>query len=114
MRAPFGTTVTILRDGEVDRWGDPVEGPAGRPRRVRVRRCVFSPGTSTEPGAWSNSVVSDASLLLPYRTDLRATDRVEVEGIAGVWTVEGEPSRWRSPFTGRRFGLSATLRRAEN
>lgn len=114
MRAPFGVTVTILRGGEVDRWGDPVDGPAGLPRRVRVRRCVFAPGTSTEPGVWANSVVTDASLLLPFRTDLTAGDRVEVDGLEGTWNVEGEPARWRSPFTGRRFGVSATLRRVED
>ena len=113
MTVAFAQVVTVIRAGETDRWGDPLEGPAGEPRRHQVKGCVFVPGSSTESGTWANSVAAEATLLAPFGADLTASDRVEVAGIAGVWNVEGEPARWRSPLTGRRFGTSAVLRRVE-
>jgi hypothetical protein len=104
--------VVVIRPGEPNRWGE----PQGEARHV-VGRCAVAPGTSTEPGAWANSVESAATLLAPYGVDLRASDEVEVEGLVDSdgnpirWEVVGDPARWRHPGARSGAGTSVALRR---
>ena len=49
-------------------------------------------------------------LFAPYDTDLTYTDQIEVDGV--LYDIEGEPGRWRNPYSGWEAGLQAALVRA--
>lgn len=115
---PNGRTATIVREtpGGVDQYGDhPIPGTTVR---------IDVPGTAWAPrvqGAGSSSselldrgrqgVIEGLTWYAPYGTDLRITDKLELDGV--LYEVEGEPGDWANPYTGRRAGLEVSLRRAE-
>jgi hypothetical protein len=106
-----GQTVTILRESSsgVDAYGDPVTSIT---TRVEVTGCAVAPRMSTEPTERGRQgVIVGLSLYAPTGTDVRYTDRVEIDG--AVYLVDGIPAEWVSPFTGWAPGLEVALRRAE-
>lgn len=103
-------TVTVLRAGLVDDgygnqvpdWSDPV--------RAEVTGCRLQPMPVEDYVLDREAVTTRWRLFAPEGTDLRATDRVEHDGVA--YQVEGDPERWPSP-TGRLAHVEALLRRTE-
>jgi hypothetical protein len=72
---------------------------------------VYVPGTSVEQIQARDSLVVQASVLLPAGTDLRHLDSVVIDGT--TFDVDGEPIDWEHPLTGWRPGVQVNLRRAE-
>lgn len=108
---PQGDTVTIIRPGPPtrDSYGNDVPGA---PTETVVPGCGIAPRDST--GSASNeltdardTVISGLTLYAPYGTDIRATDKVRVDG--QLYEVEGLPGGFRSPFTGSTGPVVATL-----
>lgn len=117
----FGGSVTVLRSGGKDRFGNILPEAT-----YTVADCAVVPRTSSEPLDRSDTVVSGASL---YGTDpapilspvpatgsptLTSVDRVRVTGMGaldGTWSVEGDVGSYQSPFTGWTPGWMAALKR---
>lgn len=88
---------------------------------TRIRRHLVSDPYSGEDtlGDWQHASLlaigpcafapDYATLYAPPRSDFRALDRVAVGG--STWDVEGTPAEWRSPFSGREWGMVVSLRR---
>lgn len=102
----YGSTVTIRRSGGTDPFGDPLPGTEHQLHGVAV-----APRTSNEDHTRGNAVVVGYELYAAYDADLRATDQVLLPGDPDPWEVEGEPGRWRDPFTNWAPGLHVALRR---
>lgn len=109
-------TVTIIR-GVDD--GGPVmgNGPAATDR-FEVDDCLTYPNTVTETVSRKtgtevstpsqDTVVFGLTVLMPAGTDIRPTDQVEVNGVP--YDVNGLPSVWKSPSTGRRGRVEVQLK----
>ena len=101
--------VTILRGAPTtSRYGDAALDWASA-TRTTVGGIVWPASTveSVEPGR--DRTVTRWMAAVPYGTDVTVADRVEVRGKA--WAVDGDPAPWKSPFSGREYGLVVTLRR---
>lgn len=83
-------TVTILRPGAEDQFGQP--GPDDAPRDVP--QCIVFPRTSTEDHDRGEVVITGLGVAMPPGTDIKATDRVVARG--QTWEVEGQPGDYRS------------------
>jgi hypothetical protein len=95
--------------GGVDAYGDPV---AGTEDRTTLDGAFTAPRTSDElTDRGRAGVIVGLTLFAPYATDLVYTDQVEVDGV--LYDIEGEPGKWRNPFTGWEAGLQAALSRVE-
>lgn len=105
MRFPFGVTVTVIRQGTVDRYGDRQPGA-----EVEVAGCAVFPRTSTESLDGRDTVVIGLTLLPPASADIKATDKVRLPDGA-TYQVVGEPGPWSSPLTGWAPGLQVALER---
>lgn len=108
MAAP---TIVRVRSapGGVDQYGDPT---AGASTEVVLPDAFLAPRTSEELTANGRAgVIVGWTLFAPYDTDLVFTDQVKVDGV--LYQIEGEPGRWRNPFTGWEPGLQAALTRVE-
>lgn len=103
--------VRIRREATgVDRYGNPTYGEV---ETTLAERAAFVPGGSSETATVERvQVVTKPRLYFPHATpDLTVDDKVRVDGV--LYTVEGEPQRFRSPFgTGRRITV-VELKRAE-
>lgn len=110
MPAPFrhGITVYVRRPGGVDRFGDP--DPGSPATMHTLSGCSVSPRTSSEDNNRGDTVIIGLTLMAAYDADLGAADRIELPD-GSTYEVEGEPGRWQNPLTGRKFGLSAALKR---
>lgn len=107
-----GETITVVRPGtRTDRYG------ATQPDWTVTTSHVIR-GVKVSPTA-SRDVTDDArdghaatlNLFLPPRSNIEATDRVELRG--STWRILGEASDWRRPSTGRGLGLVVTVTRTE-
>ena len=79
---------------------------------AELQGCAFDPGSSSEPRLQGHDrVIVEPTLYIPFEADVKPRDRVRVEGV--TYEVEGQPRRWRSPFTGRTPGAVVTLRLVE-
>jgi len=99
---PHGSDVTILRPGPPteDGYGNDVPGA---PTEIPVLGCAVAPRDGTGAGANEitdarDTVIVGLTLYAPYGTEIRATDRVRVDG--ELYEVDGQPGAFRSPFTG--------------
>lgn len=101
-----GTTVTIIRAGGVDQYGDPIVDGS----RIDVEHCAVAPRSSSDIGGGRLGVIVGITVLFPADTVLEATDRFEIGGV--VYELEGVPGVWESPFTGWRPGVEVALTRA--
>lgn len=63
--------------------------------------CAFEPGEGREvEGRDGTTVVATAIVYGPYDADVSPNATVTVEGVVGVWEVDGDVRRWRSDLTG--------------
>lgn len=99
-------TVTIRRAGEVDRYGDLIDGTG---TELTWRDVIIAPRASTEVNNYSDTVLSEYTALGPVDPVVQATDELLVDGL--LYQVEGEPSAWSSPFESWRPGQQVALRR---
>lgn len=92
MAKKIGTrTLTIIRKPKADRF-DP--NPPAETRH-EVTGCAIVPRTSFEQDkGWV--IVSGRTIFAPYGSDITADDRMEIEGEAGIWDVDGEPGNYES------------------
>ncbi len=89
-------TVTVLRDGGRDKFGDEI-GPVVE---IPIGGCLFAPGASYEfvAGATrgvqeaANQVDTDATVYAPAGSDVRATDRIRARGVD--YQIVGDPKVW--------------------
>lgn len=108
MAAPLIVRVRSTPGG-VDAYGDPIPSSV---TRTPLPTAFVAPRLSDEiTNRGRAGVIVGLTLFAPYRTDLRHTDQVEVDGV--LYEVEGEPGRWRNPMTGWEAGIQAALRRAQ-
>lgn len=71
--------------------------------------CSFQPSTTSLSQDGRVSGISDSAICFcPYNTDIKADDRVQFDGL--IYTVIGEPRKWKSP-TGNRNNLQINLER---
>ena len=94
--------------GGVDEYGDPV---AGTTDRTTLEGAFVAPRESTEiVNRGRAGVIVGLTLFAPYDTDLVFTDQIEVDGT--LYDIDGEPGKWRNPFTDWEAGLQVALTRA--
>lgn len=113
MRHPAGETVTVTRKGTptgaYDGQGNPV---VGADSTFTIEGVAVAPAGSEEDpqnlGLW---VVTGYTLLMPYGTVLKPTDRLTIRGVDG-WQVVGETGSWRNPFNGLTPGSVVSVKRA--
>jgi hypothetical protein len=105
---PLGRTVTFLRPGPPtrDAHGNNVPGPDVP---TPVAGCAVYPRTSSENTDRRDQVVIGLTAVMPYGTDVRATDRVKVDGV--IYEIDGEPGVHESPLTGAQMGVEVALTR---
>lgn len=105
---PLGRTVTILRPGAParDAHGNQIPGPDVP---TQVDGCAVWPRGSTENTNSRDQVFVGLAVLMPYGTDVRATDRVKVGDL--IYEIDGEPGVHASPLTGSRMGVEVALAR---
>jgi hypothetical protein len=93
--------------GGVDEYGDPVSGTEDR---TTLTGAFVAPREASEiTNRGRAGVIVGLTLFAPHDTDLVFTDRIEVDGVP--YDIEGEPGRWRNPFTDWEAGLQVALRR---
>jgi hypothetical protein len=106
---PFGRPVTLITrtvlghdvDGNTT-WSQSSTTYASRPAWQ---------GNSTELIQGQDTVISQATVVLPAGTPVQATDRVIVFG--QTWEVLGSPNLFRNPWTGTDPGVVVQLRVVE-
>ena len=94
--------------GGVDEYGDPISGTDSR---TTLTGAFVAPRESSEiTNRGRAGVIVGLTLFAPYDTDLTYTDQIEVDG--DLYDIEGEPGRWRNPFTDWEAGMQVALVRA--
>ena len=113
VRPRFAVTLTLLRTS--------VSGQDGYGNDVRESVEVDVPGCAVWPrdsnGSGGNErtgtqdmVIVGYAAILPFGTDVKATDQVRYAGT--VYDVDGEPGVWGpSPLTGNVAGVQIALKR---
>lgn len=99
-------TATIRRRGEVDRYGDPVDGTG---TELTWRGVILAPRTSSEVRNYSDTVLTELTALGPAEPVVLASDELLIDGV--LYAVDGDPSTWSSPFETWRAGQQVALRR---
>lgn len=105
---PLGRTVTILRPGAPFRDAHGNEVP-GAEAPTLVAGCAVWARSSSENTDARDQVFIGLSVVMPYGTDVRATDRVKVGDV--IYEIDGEPGVHDSPLTGSRMGVEVSLSR---
>lgn len=110
---PGGETVTRLRAAVVvDAYGDETRDWAAA-ERVTVAGCAMAPTVEPEfHQAGRDGVEVGWTLYAPFDADVTAYDRIE-HPTYGLFEVDGDPGKWRSPFSGLEAGTTVRLRRIE-
>lgn len=100
-------TVVRVRGVALDEYGD----PSGSPEEETLDGCIVAPRTSSDvDDRGRQGVVVGLSLFAPFGTDITHTDQLRVDGV--LYEIDGEPGRWKSPFSGWEAGVEVALRRA--
>lgn len=95
--------------GGVDQYGDPV---AGTTTLTTITGAFVAPRTTEDiDDRGRTGVIVGLTLFAPYDTDLTYADQIDVDGV--VYDIEGEPGRWRNPFTDWKAGIQVALSRAQ-
>lgn len=82
------------------------------PTTLSIPGCAVADGGSLEPLRDArNAVESDFDVILPFGSDVRATDRLVVRGL--TCEIKGRPFDWRNPFTGWEPGMVARCKIVE-
>ena len=99
-RLAFRSGATDPRGNPIEAWADPVV----------IENVAFDPGATSEPRmAGHDRVIVEPTVYADFDLPLSPRDRVIVRG--QTYEVEGEVRRWRNPYSGRRAGAVATLKR---
>lgn len=61
---------------------------------VDIHGCVIYPGATDELTVGRNTALIQWTVIAPADADIRATDRIKVDG--KIYEIDGEPGRWRS------------------
>jgi hypothetical protein len=96
----------------------------------QIDGCVEYPTGSTEEGLTNAHLTNQRELLVPYGSDILATDRIlyhpqdPVTGLypatiaandpirkTNTFNVVGDPKNWQNPFTGWQAGMQVSLER---
>lgn len=104
MTYPFGESVTISRPSGTSRYGDPLP-----PTDIPLTGVVFAPRYSTELSDQRSTVIIGLTMYGPYSMDVKPYDRLVRNGV--TWEIEGEPGRWKNPYTGLKAGCEVSLKR---
>lgn len=112
-RPAYAWTLTLLRTAVTgqDDYGNDVLGVV----EVDVPGCAVWPRDSNGSGGNEitgarDTVVIGYAAILPFGTDVKATDRFRYLG--NVYEVDGEPGVWGpSPLTGNVAGVQVALKR---
>lgn len=94
--------------GGVDEYGDPIVGTDDRTILIDAFVAPRESGDISNRGR--QGVIVGLTLFAPYETDVRYTDQIEVDGV--LYDVDGEPGKWRNPFSGWEAGIQVALVRA--
>jgi hypothetical protein len=91
---PETETLTIVRAGGKDKYGNPLPGT-----ETTVTGCVVWPRSSTETENHSDTVIVGLAALFPPGTDIKATDQVRRAGddpkdTSKLYSVQGAPGVW--------------------
>lgn len=109
---PFGFTATVTRGTGRDRLGNPITGATHT-----VEDVAAAPAGSTEIVNGEATVTTQDTLYAPYDADVTSQDTLTVPSgqpiPPGKYQVDGEPQRWRNPFTGSDAGCVIRLARVE-
>lgn len=107
---PFGATLTVNRYGPRDKYG---HLPAATGHAIGP--CALAPAGSVENTSGVAVVLEQDTIYAPFESDVQASDEIVIpagEAIqAGIYQVDGNPQRWKSPFTGRTPGMVIRLTR---
>jgi hypothetical protein len=90
--------MTLIRrtpSGTLDEYNNDVLAET----RVTVYNCVFVPAGSFENTVLQDQVSTTDTIFMPAGTVVTALDAIEYDG--DVYEINGEPSAWTSPFSGR-------------
>lgn len=112
----IGRTVTRVRTavGPVDVRGIPTKGTI---TRLDIPGCAVAPLGSDRRTAEETSergrhgTTTGLSLFDPSGTDLTRDDQIEIDGV--LYDIDGDPSVWERPHSGRPARTEVALRRAE-
>jgi head-tail adaptor len=110
VRPAFSVPVTLLSTAVTgrDEYGNDVREATETP----VDALAVWPRASDEQTQGRDTVIVGLTAVLPYGTEVHATDRLRFDG--KVWEIEGEPGVWGpSPFTGNVAGVEVALTRVE-
>ncbi|SDP09300.1 hypothetical protein SAMN04515671_2920 [Nakamurella panacisegetis] len=100
-----------LAPGETDSHGNAVKRYAPA---VLVAGCAVAPGAQGEIADPTREGVPVAlTVYAPWSAAVGPLDQCEVDGWPGRFEVDGEPARWRSPYTGRTPGQVIELRKVD-
>lgn len=119
-RYPFSETITVVRPGGTDRWGDTT--PGAEHTIADVVRYPATASRSVENTDYQDTTVTGYNLLLPAGADLHSADRVRLPGDpapqpgqdpwqAARWAVVGEVTDYTYPFTQWNPGGIAAIER---
>jgi hypothetical protein len=104
-----GETITRLRaTATTDAYGEQLDWSTADSEEIAG--CGFAPRQEDEADAAGRAgVIVGYTLYAPFDADILFGDRVETP--YGLFEIEGEPGKWRNPYTGGTPGLTAALRR---
>lgn len=107
--------LTILRDSAtgVDDYGMDTVSTS----EIAVAGCAWWPSATSEASQGRDTVSTRMQAILPGGTDIRATDRVRLDGDeyfpGATWRVEGDPQQHWSPLTGSTGGTTVWLEKVD-
>lgn len=105
-----GFTLRVKRGGGSDRFGNSLPGT-----EHDVEGCAAAPAGSVEVVNGQQTVTTQDTVYGPYDADVKAADAVTIPAgqpiEAGDYKVDGQPQRWKNPYSGREFGCVVRLTR---
>jgi len=107
MSFPYGQTVTVVKrtvSGQ-DSYGNDTYTET----KTDIYPCVVQTSGSVETVQFTDQVSDSLTMFLPYGTDITAIDAVEYLGIR--YEMQGDPSVWQSPFSGRTSPIQISVQR---
>jgi hypothetical protein len=107
-----GDTVTVERRAKRDAFGDRIAPSASH----TIDGCAIAPqvgargmtGSSTTDDAQRATVQTFRYIYCPAGADIQPDDAVTLPD-GRTYLVEGDPSPWKNPFTGREPGIEVRL-----
>lgn len=114
MRFPHGLAIQVKSPTRT-RFGVPVP-PAGQP--LTIEDCAVAPAGSAETWNGQITVLTQPAVYAPYDAQVGSQDVVVIPAghavPAGEYDVDGQPTRWKNPLTGREHGTVIRLKNLED